>query len=489
MLTLAYNVILARLLSPREFGLYAMVMTVAAFMNIFKDAGLSTVTIQKESITHAQVSNLFWMNVAVSGLAAATMALAAPAVAWFYRQPELVAISLVLAGGFLLEGLAIQHIALLNRQMRFAAVSAIEIGATTGGLLLGVGMAVAGRGYWSLVAATLSTSAFRMLAAWAVSPWRPTRPTANAGTRPLIHFGANLTVSGVLYTFARGADGVLIGRFLGTEALGLYARASALLTKPMERLLSPIYQVIVPALSRLQSDPDRYRKTYLQVFQATAIAGFVFAGVCAPVARPLVIVILGPKWEAAAPVFGAMSLAALFVPLSAAASWLYMSQGRGRALLLTCGITAITMTSAFAVGLHWGPAGVALAYSIWGIALDLPVTFAIAGRRGPVTAKDLWLASTRHSPMFVAAFVVASLVASAGALSTPLHQVIWAVAAGSLAATVVLFVSPWSRQTRTELIRLVATARLIPLFHRHRVESELSVDVLHDPMTSERPGA
>src|SRR5262249_16989741 len=153
----------------------------------------------------------------------------------------------------------------------------------------------------------------------------PHRPTRRSNTRSLVHFGADLTVGGVFFAVARGADGLLIGRFLGTEALGLYSRASALLTRPMERLLTPVYQVIVPALSRLQSDPDRYRKTSLQIFSAVAVAGFVFAGVCIPLAEPLVTVVLGHRWDAAAPVFTAMGMAALFVPLSAATSWLYMS--------------------------------------------------------------------------------------------------------------------------------------------------------------------
>src|SRR6266545_2521612 len=126
-LNLAYTMVLARLLIPEDFGLIAMVMTVTGFLRVFKDAGLSTATVQREGITHAQVSNLFWINLAVSALASLIMAGTAPLIAWFYREPRLVTVTMVLSITFLLSGSAVQHQALLNRQMRFKAIALIEI--------------------------------------------------------------------------------------------------------------------------------------------------------------------------------------------------------------------------------------------------------------------------------------------------------------------------------------------------------------------------
>src|ERR1700720_4098325 len=117
-LQLASIMVLARLLTPKDFGLFAMVMTVLGFLRVFKDARLSTATVQRESITHAQVSNLFWINVVMSGAISLIIAASAPIVAWFYREPRLVSVTLLLSTTFLLSGLAVQHSALLNRQMR-----------------------------------------------------------------------------------------------------------------------------------------------------------------------------------------------------------------------------------------------------------------------------------------------------------------------------------------------------------------------------------
>lgn len=454
-LTLAYTAVLARLLSPRDFGLVAMAMTVSGFLQVFKEAGLSTATVQREDITDAQVSNLFWINLGVSGLASMAMAVSAPLIAQFFHQPQVAGISVVLAGSFLLDGLAVQHMALLNRQMRFKLISAIEIGSVAAGFLVGLGMALRGWGYWSLVGATLSTAAIRSMATWAVLPWRPKQPTRRSGTGSLVHFGADLTLVGVVYALARGSDSLLIGRFLGSEAVGLYSRATALLTSPLERVISPASSVVVPALSRLQTQPDRYRASFLKIFEGIAIAGGLFAGVFLPLAHPLVVVVLGQKWEAAAPIFAALTIAAFFLPLSTAASWLYTSQGRGRALLLTASIGAFVMITSFAIGLPFGPTGVALGYSLSGVFIQLPVTFHIAGRRGPVSAKDLWLAFFRHLPVYAVVFGVTSLVASSGIASSPLQQLIVSAALGLLAGAGAAFLYLPSRRTAMRLLALL----------------------------------
>ena len=188
-------------------------------------------------------------------------------------------------------------------------------------------MALANWTYWALVGATLSTAAFRMTAVWMLSRWRPQGPARRSGTRPLVRFGADLTLVGVVYALSRGCDSLLIGRYLGSDAVGLYSRATALLTRPLERVMAPVYTVIVPALSRLQSEPDRYRRAFVRAFEGLAIAAFFLGGLLFPLASLLVRVILGDKWHAAAPIFAALTFALVYLPLAAGASWLCTSQG------------------------------------------------------------------------------------------------------------------------------------------------------------------
>ena len=244
------------------------------FLRVFKEAGLSTATIQREDITHAQVSNLFWINLAVSGFISLLVAVAAPLLAWFYREPRLVGITLALSSSFLLAGLAVQHMALLNRQMRFKAIALIQIGSTLAGVLVGVGMAWLNQGYWSLVGLNLTTSVIALLMTWSASRWRPQFFARHRGTRSLLHFGVNLTAGNFFYSLARGLDSLLIGRFYGAVSTGLYSRASAMLSRPLEQLMSPVATVFLPALSRLQTQPERYRQTFTQVYETIALAGF-----------------------------------------------------------------------------------------------------------------------------------------------------------------------------------------------------------------------
>ena len=439
-LMLAYNVVLARLLSPREFGLVAMVMTVIGFLQIFRDLGLSTATIQRADITHAQVSNLFWLNVAVSGAISLLVAIGAPAIAWFYHEPKLVKIAFALSGCYLLNGLTVQHIALLNRQMRFVATSAIDVGSVAAGLAMGIGAALAGYGYWSLVAATLAQAVVRLVAAWSVSSWRPQLPAGGVGTRPLVSFGANLTVSGFIYSVSRGCDSLLIGRVFGSDAVGLYTRAAALLSQPMEQLINPILTVIVPALSRLQDEPERYRRFYLQVFEVLAIVGFLFTGLFLPLAYPLTVTILGVKWQAAANIFAGLSVAAIFVPLASAVSWLYTSQGRGKDMLKASSFFAVVMVLSVFVGLPFGPVGVATAYSAACLLVLLPVYYWIAGRSGPVSTQDLWGRFLTHLPLWALVCASTWLTRRLVIDSAPLVQLIVCVPIGLFAGSLFIWV-------------------------------------------------
>jgi O-antigen/teichoic acid export membrane protein len=437
-LNLAYIMVLARLLVPQDFGLVAMVTAVMGFLRIFQDAGLSTATVQRQEITHAQVSNLFWVNVAVGGLITLFVAALAPAVAWFYREPRLVGITLVLSITFLLASSAVQHIALLNRQMRFKVIAVIDVVSMLAGYLIGIGMALWEYGYWALVGASVAQVAIKLVLTWSLSRWRPGLPSRTAQTWHLLSFGANITAGSLMYSLARGADNLLIGRFFGAAAVGLYSRASILLIRPLEQFTAPINAVLVPALSRIQGQHDRYRRTFLQVFEAIALTSFLFTGLFLALARPITLAVLGPKWEAAAVIFAGFTIAALSYPLTAASTWLFASQGRGKDWVLTSSIVSSVTLCSFLAGLPFGPAGVAICYSAACVLIELPFVYYIAGRRGPVTRKDLWIGSLRHLP-------------------------VWGIACGTawLARTFVMGINPWLQLFLCSSVALLAGAAYI----------------------------
>ena len=423
-LSLVSTMILARLLTPQDFGLVAMVTTVTGFLFVFKDAGLSIATVQRERITHAQVSNLFWINMVVSVLTTLIVAASAPIIAMFYHNSQLVGITLCLSITFLISGSTIQHQALLKRQMRFKALAVVEVGSITVGVLVGVVMALLGYRYWSLVGSSLSTETTGLLLTWSISRWRPRLPGRRRAHRVAGDF---------IFALARGADNLLIGRFYGSAAVGLYSRATALLIRPLEQFLGPINAVFVPALSRLQSQPERYRSTFLRLYESIALTGFLFTGLFLALSHPLTLVLLGHKWQNAAAIFAGFTIAALCVPLASSSTWLFTSQGRGRDMLVSQSINACVTVFSFIVGLPYGPVGVAIAFSMSGPLIRLPVLYFMVGRRGPVKTRDLWIVFCRHLPVWIVVFLMTWLMRAFVINLAPLVQLLIAAPVGVLA--------------------------------------------------------
>jgi PST family polysaccharide transporter len=455
LLNLASIMVLARLLTPKDFGLYAMVTTIMGFLWMFQDAGLSTATVQRQKITQAQVSNLFWVNVGLGGITTLLVAALAPTVAWFYREPRLVGITLVLSGTFLFASSAVQHIALLNRQMRFGLIAMIYIVSSLAGYLTGAGMALLGYGYWALVGASVTQVAVRLVLAWLISGWRPKLPSRNTQTWHMLTFGANITAGSLILSLARGTDNLLIGRFFGAAAVGLYSRAAILLIRPLEQFTIPINAVLVPALSRLQTEPDRYRRTFLRVYEAMALVSFLSTGLLLALARPLTLVVLGPRWEQAAPIFAAFSIAALCLPLGGASTWLFQTQGRGKDWLFFSLLGSCITVASFVAGLPFGPAGMAISYSVGGLFIGVPILFYFAGREGPVTTADLWSGFFRYLPLWIVVCGVTWLVHLLFVSSAPLVQLVVCAPVGLLAGAILIYLVPSMRRVAFSLVDIL----------------------------------
>ena len=371
-LSLGATMVLARLLTPSDFGLVAMVTAVTALASQFKDLGLSQATIQRSTITHNQVSTLFWINTTL-GLALTLITVAAaPLLAWYYGDPRLVPITLALAGTFLLSGLAVQHQALLRRQMRFGVLTAIDVLALVAGLATALIMAWRGAGWWALVFRQLAAAAVTTLGLWWACRWRPGRFRRGVGVRSMLTFGSHVSGYSLANYFARNLDRVLLGQRAGSDVVGLYSKAYQLLLLPINMISSPLHAVAIPALSRLQGEPARYRSYYqkgMLLPVALGMPGVVFLFVTAGDAIRL---FLGSQWMASVPIFRLLAPAAFVGTFSVATAWVYVSLGLTRRQLdWTLFATALTVI-AFLVGVRWGAPGMAIAVSASYCALFYP---------------------------------------------------------------------------------------------------------------------
>lgn len=439
--------VLARLLDPKEFGLVGMVLGVTGLVGIFKELGLSTATVQREEITQQQVSNLFWINVAVGGMAAVIGVGLSPFIAWFYHDPRVAGIMVALSVTFVLTGSAVQHRALLTRQMRFSTVALIDVTAMFVGFAVGCFLAWRGYGYWALVAQQVSNSGTDLLLTWGCSRWRPNLPRRDSGVRPLLNFGAHLTVADFVGRLSVSTDTILIGKFFGAAPLGLYTRAVVLLQRPLEQVFAPVNAVLDPVLARLQNDPERYRRAFMRIYDALAMITFPFAAMCLALARPIVLVVLGPKWVGVIPLFSAFALVAISSPMSNVVSWIYQSQGRGRDQLHNHTAAGLITVAAYFVGLHWGPLGIILSLAVASMAIRLPLVYYIAGRRGPVSTSDLWAGFFAQLPLWLSVYLMTTLARMAVQNLGPVLQLLLCAPIGLLGGAALMLPFRRSRES------------------------------------------
>jgi PST family polysaccharide transporter len=357
-------VVLARLLTPSDFGLVAMVTAVTGLGQSFADFGLSEATIQREEVSHEQVTALFWINVGIGLMLTLIMVALAPLLVWIYHEPRLRKITFVISLTFLIGGLRVQHNALLKRQMRFLSLAIRDVIAYALAVSVAITLAWRGAGYWAIVAFPMTLNSAQMVISWLLVRWIPGPPRRGNRVRSMVSFGSNVAASYLLTAVNRSADSVLIGWYCGAHLLGLYSRAYNLLMLPVRQLSPPASSVAVPAFSRLQNDPERFARYYLRganlmLWVTTPVFGFLFVA-----ARPVILLVLGHQWGEAAPVFQILVISALGQLLFELNLWLFVGRGEPTRLLKLLLIVSPIIICSFAIGLPFGIKGVALAGSL-----------------------------------------------------------------------------------------------------------------------------
>lgn len=442
----AATVVLARLLTPQDYGLVGMVTIVVSFVGMFQYLGLSTATVQWAELTHRQVSTLFWVNVGLSAAIALGVAAGAPLVAWFYGEPRLVGVTLGLSGAVVLRGLSIQHEALLVRQMRFGTLAANDLASMLVGFAAAAGAAAAGWGYWALVVNQLAMTGSTAAGVWLACRWRPGLPSRDTGVRRMLSFGGNLTGFNLVNFVARNVDNLLVGKVWGAYQLGIYSRAYQMLLLPLDQVNGPFGAVAVPALSRLEGEPERYRAAYLKVVEKIAMLTMPGVAFMVGAADWLVRLMLGPQWDESARVFMLLGAAALVQPLAKSTLWLFTTQGRTREMFRWGCVGGAIAVASIVAGLPWGAWGVAAAYALTDLCVATPLLLWFACRRGPVRARDIYRAAA-PSACAAACALAAVLAARPHLGALPLAaRLAAAFAAAALASLAALAVIPAGRR-------------------------------------------
>jgi PST family polysaccharide transporter len=326
-LSLVNTMILARLLTPGDFGLIGMVVAITGFAEMFKNAGLSMATINKDHISHEQISALFWLNLAISLILGLCLLVGSPLVAMFYGRPELTAVTAVLSISFIISGLVIQHQALLNRHMMFSQLAILTVLLQLISMGVSIVFACLGWRYWALVAGMFVSTLVSVFLTYFFCPWMPGWIRKNSGAGRMLTFGGQLTAGNVSNYISMNMDNVLVGKYLGDVALGLYAKAYGLFLMPIVQFRNPMLNVAMPVLCALRDQPDRYAKYYLRIVNILATLVIPAAMYCVIEADFLIRFFLGPQWIGAVGAFRILAVAGIIFPFKGVQALLMVSMG------------------------------------------------------------------------------------------------------------------------------------------------------------------
>jgi len=369
---LATTVVMARLLSPSDFGLIGMALVITGFVGIFRDLGTSAAIIQRKHVSPRLLSSIFWINVGFGALATLVLFLLAPLGGMLYEEPRVVAVLKVLSFGFFLSGFGVLHQALLERALLFRPLARLEIAAVLAGALVGVALALAGAGVWSLVFQSLTMVGLSTMLLWFSNSWRP-QWTLNWGELKAVgRFSLPLTGFSIFNYFARNADYFLIGRYLGAQDLGYYTLAYRMLLFPVQNIGAVIARVMYPVFASIQADNRRIASSYLRMANAIALFSFPLMLGALALAEPLVLTAFGEQWQPAILIIMILAPVGLVQSLGTTVGSIFQAKGRTD-WMFWWGIGSGTVAVlAFAIGLRWGIAGVAAAYAMASFILTYP---------------------------------------------------------------------------------------------------------------------
>ena len=376
------TVVMARLLTPGDFGLVAMVYSLLGFVTLVKDFGLSVATVQKQSITRDEISGLFWINVFSGLIIMGVLFILSPFISSFYQEPRAQSITMAFAVMAALSSLGAQHAAILQRQMRFETLAVRDLLAMTVGIVSGIIAAFFGMQFWALIIKEGASTAAGTLFLWINARWQPGFPRRTTGLWPMIKFGGSMTITNLLAYANHNLDIVLIGRFFGDAPAGLYSKGQGLLNQPLNQVLPPVMQVVMPLFSRLMVDLPKLKKTTLQLVEIVCFGGCLLTMLVFPVADWIVLLLLGDQWKETVPIFQVMAIFGLLEPVSYLLGTILVASGQPGAFAKWWTITMVAVLISVVAGLPWGILGVAAGYTLSGIATRTWLIFFVGKRIG-----------------------------------------------------------------------------------------------------------
>lgn len=379
---------LARLISPHDYGLVAMVSAIVGFAPMLIDLGMTDASIQKGRITHGEVSALFWLNAGLGVLLALVVVACSGLIADFYHEPELQRIAVVSSVTFIFAALTCQHQALLRRAMEFKTVAVIDVGSNLLSTVAAIVMAFTGFGYWALVAKPILATIFGAAGVWWACGWVPGRPGMTSGVREMLGFGINVTGFTMTDYAGRSLDRIALGYAYGASQLGYFQNAMYVYDSLIGLLTQPLHSVAVSSLTKLRDNVPELKRAWATALSSLAFFAMPAFGILAVTSQDVVVMFLGSKWEPAGPLLGIFAMRGIAHIVERTLGWLHVAAGRSDRWMRWGLISSGSQIVALICGLPFGLTGVAITYAIAIYIMVVP-TLVYAGVPLGIKPKDV----------------------------------------------------------------------------------------------------
>ena len=372
-------VVLARLLTPEDFGLVAIVMALTRFAPLLIDFGTADATTQRSKITQGQSSTLFWLTSSIGCAVAVGLVLCSPLISWLYHEPRLQFVTMYSAITFVFAGISAQHLALLRRTMQFGVIAKMQILSALAGLVFAIVIAMSGYGYWALVLRPIVSAACIAGGAWLACRWRPGYPVFDAEVKSMIGFGMHVLGASIPISMTRVADRIALGLFYPPREVGFYQNAQNMYDNAFMAPLDQLHNVGSAGLSKLRSNPGALQQKYEATLSALAFFVMPTAAILSVTGQDVVVILLGATWRVSGLLLSIMALRGIVEFIEMSQGWLHVSSGRADRWKYSAFVSAIVRVVAILGGLPFGAEGVVIALVAAGWLIAFPAVI-YAGR-------------------------------------------------------------------------------------------------------------
>lgn len=400
------SVVMARLLTPDDFGLIAMAGVVIGFLSIFRYLGTSDVIIQRKELSQTLLSSLFYVNVILGTTLSLAIYFSGPFLAEIYEDVRVGGVIQVLGLSFIISSFGMVQRSLLTRTMEFNKLIPINLIAIVAQATVAITLGSLGYHVWALVFANLANATVDTIVLWRFSKWRPSLICKWSEIKEVVGFSMNVTGAGIIHYFTRNTGDFVIGRWIGATALGFYSLGYRLYLYPLNSITRVLMRVFFPTFSRQQDDDAELCRTFVRLCGGIAMVTFPLMIGIAVLAKPLVLTLYGEKWAEAIPIIIILAPIGMLQSLATPTGRIYIAKGRADLNFRWMLISGLFVVGAFFVGLNWGVLGVVTSYAI----VMLPVTLISFYLAFYILKHPISMLIKALQPYFVATFVMGGLV-------------------------------------------------------------------------------